>query len=91
MIEVEATHITTRREPRALVAEVFPGVFVVDGGGVHSVREAGHLFKPLPASDEPRTFPISDSVVLLAETQDAQLRELEQYEADTARRRARNV
>ncbi len=89
MIEVEATHITTRRNPAALVCEVFPGVYVVDGGGVHTVREGGNAFAPLPEGQDDRTFPVNETQMTFAEMYDTNLREADEFEEEIRERRRR--
>ena len=58
-MDVEATHITKRMGPVGpkLACELYPGYFIVDGGGVHYAHTAGRHLEKLP-SKSGRTFPI---------------------------------
>lgn len=84
-IDVEATHLTKRKVPQALVCELYPGIFVVDGGGTHYASTSAHLFEPLPKNSG-RTFPIDEIRAERAADMYETARENEQFRAEQASR-----
>lgn len=62
-VEVLSTHVTTVHQPGTLVAEIEPGIFVIDGRGVMSEDIAGYLFSQQAAGDR-RPFTVTPRQLL---------------------------
>lgn len=62
-IQVESTHTISNHRGVRLVAEVEPGIFVINGGSVKSADVAAQLFTKQP-EPERETFTVSSRQLL---------------------------